>query len=486
LLGMSTVELSEYLRDCLDTNPFLKEDEHHGRRQAARPSHRVSVEGIHAQSTKRRSLMRKLAQRHAQDDVYEQALEQRPSRFERLFAQARGVFCSERALAIAEYFIGSVDSNGYLRCSIAEAACACACSKTEAARVLGMLQDNVKPGIAARNLQECLALQLRARARCLALPDVHKRKALRLALRIVASHLEDLAQGGIKRLAITMQVGESELQAAIDLLRSCDPRPGRSLPVPEALRVLPEVLVEFNQDGDILVSLCHYHLPRLQVNEDYLCALKARRLDAHTRRYIQDEHRQALGLLRAVELRAFSIRDTAAAIVARQQAFFAFGPMHMQPLTQADIAADTGFSESTISRIVNGRYMQTPQGLLEMRAFFSVSLSARGVGNSGIAAGSSSIATGNSIASTADNSDAVIGGMDASGMPESAAGLSQVAVMYALRQLVAAEDPARPLSDSRLCALLCEQMQVDISRRTVNKYRTRMGIPSHSLRRRCV
>jgi RNA polymerase sigma-54 factor len=454
LLALSSVELDEYLRDCLQSNPFLKEDERQNRKQPleASTNQYVSVEGLRDQRGQGWARQKQQVQRLERDsEGYRQAIQQQQGLYDYLETQAKQVLSAAEDIRIADYLIGNIDANGYLRCTVAEVAMACSCETATVMRVLTTLRRNVVPGIAARNLRECLYLQLLSKDRWLkALRALStdaawaaKMNTITLAKSIVATHLEDLAHGRLKKIAVALDTNVEAIQQAVDLLRSLDPKPGGRFSTDVELQVWPEVVVERDAGGDLAVRLCRFDLPELTVDNLYFETLREQKLNSEARRYINSEYKAAVGLLRAIDLRLHSIRSIASAIVARQLPFFSYGQLYLLPLTMATIAADTGLSESTVSRVVNGRYIQTPQGLFEMRFFFSAALT----------------------------------GLDA-------VEHSQGAALCAIRQLIADEDPHDPLSDSELAIRLKQQFKFDISRRTVNKYRGKLGIPTHTLRRR--
>jgi RNA polymerase sigma-54 factor len=481
---MSSVELGEYLRDCLDSNPFLMEDESQRCRHPLDlgVSQHISADNLLAEYDRKRPLAQKLAHRQDGDSsLYGKNIEALPSLNDYLADQAHQVLRGETDRRIVDFLIGNIDDNGYLCCSMEEAALACGCPVDCAERVLLALQENISPGIAARNLRECLSLQLNALAESSVWPshlpgaDGSELAAVAalgckggtesgqpgqqdsgaitaIAAAIVEGHLEDLASGCLERIANSLEVPVEDVQKAVDLLRGLDPKPGRQFLGHNEAMVWPEVLARKDADGNIIVSLCEFCLPKLVIDSSYIDMMQEQKLNPNTKRYLRNEYKAATGLLKAVEMRYLSLRNVSVAIAANQLGFFEHGISHLAPLTMAAIADETGLSESTVCRVANGHYMQTPHGLFELKAFFSTSLKSRGDG-------------------LREDGDKV-------------SNYSQTAIMCALKQLVEQEDSGMPLSDSQICSCLQDELNVTISRRTVNKYRTRMGIPSHTLRRR--
>ena len=285
-------------------------------------------------------------------------------------------------------------------------------------------------GVAARTIDECLTLQLRD------VPDDTPGKTTALA--IVKSHLQLLAHNDFRGISSATGASDAELSAATRLIRSLDPKPGLGYGKDRVVFAVPEVIVK-KVKGVWAAALHPAATPRIRLNAQYANIVS--RNEGGQCNGLTAQLQEAKWLMRSIEQRANTIEKTAAAIVARQQAFFEHGDIGLQPLKLADIAADVGIHESTVSRVVNSKYLQCPAGLIPMRKFFTSHV-------------------------------------------ETSAGdaCSATAVKAMIRQLVESEAAGEPLSDHRLAKMLA-QRGIRIARRTVTKYRDALGIEAADLRR---
>lgn len=293
---------------------------------------------------------------------------------------------------------------------------------------LAQVQQLEPVGIAARTLQECLLLQLRALP--LDTPD------LPLALQLVSTHLGLLAAREFNRLLQDLGCSEDALHSARTLIRSLEPRPGRSFAPDDTRYVAPDIFVTL-QHGRWVATLNPAVRPQLRINRAYADLATGRHGGASFSGLLQE----ARWLLRNVEQRFNTIQRVADAIVARQRMFFKYGEAAMKPMGLKDIATELGLHESTVCRVTNGKYMATPRGLFEFKYFFSRQLATDDGGS-----------------------------------------CSGTAIRALMKELIAAENPQTPLSDARLTHLLAEE-GLKLARRTVTKYRGLMRIPSVELRR---
>lgn len=285
-------------------------------------------------------------------------------------------------------------------------------------------------GVAARTIDECLALQLRS------VPE--EAPGRRVAIEIVKNHLQLLAHNDFRGITAATGASEADLSAATRLIRSLDPKPGLGFGKDRVVFAVPEVIVK-KVKGVWTAALHPAATPRVRLNAQYASIVS--RNEGGQCNGLTAQLQEAKWLMRSIEQRANTIEKTAAAIVARQQAFFEHGDIGLQPLKLADIAADVGIHESTVSRVVNSKYLQCPAGLIPMRKFFTSHV-------------------------------------------ETSAGdaCSATAVKAMIRQLVENEAAGEPLSDHRLAKMLA-QRGIRIARRTVTKYRDALGIEAADLRR---
>ena len=345
---------------------------------------------------------------------------------------------SERDRLIALVLVDSIDANGMLedspRALLAAFDADLAVELPEVETVLKLVQRFDPPGVGARNIRECLLLQLEQLA-----PDTPWRDE---AAAVVRGHFELLAGREFGALSRRAQLPEAALVAAMTLIRSLHPRPGAAIGDNEAEYVEPDVVVR-RQEGRWTVELNPRLAPRVRVHAGYAGLVK-RGDRSSQNRYLQENLQDAKWFLKNLEYRNETLLKVAAEIVDRQRGFLERGPEAMQPLVLADVAAAVDRHESTISRATTRKFMETPRGVFELKYFFSSHVGGLGGGE-----------------------------------------VSSTAIRALIRKLVAAEAPQRPLSDSRIAAMLKER-HIDIARRTVAKYRESLAIPTSNERRRLV
>ena len=356
-----------------------------------------------------------------------------PTLREYLMEQLTPLKISARDKGLAIFLIESLDDDGYLSASLDEI-----CAELpdelefeveEVQAMLTLLQSFDPPGVGARNAAECLALQLRRLQ--------HPQRDL--ALSIVNHHLELLAVRDYTRLKKALQVDEIALKAAHDLIRSLAPYPGHAYSRPEADFVVPDVFVRKSGSGWI-AHLNPDVMPRLRINDMYAQILRGAKGEAGAAG-LQQKLQEARWLIKNIQQRFDTILRVSQAIVERQRNFFSHGEIAMRPLVLREIADTLGLHESTISRVTTNKYMATPMGTFELKYFFGSHVSTE---------------TGGAASSTA--------------------------IRALIKQLIGAEEPRNPLSDSRIAELLGEQGFV-VARRTVAKYREALKIPAVNLRK---
>ena len=359
---------------------------------------------------------------------------------DRLHWQMSMMRSSDVDRVIGTAIIDAVDDDGYLMLTIEDIRQSLDRSLDPRGRevalreveaVLRRIQNFDPPGVAARDLGECLALQLRQLP-----PDTEWREA---ALALVGGHLPLLASRSYPQLMQALGIGRDELQCVIDLIRSLSPRPGSAVESSAPEYVVPDVFVH-RDGGAWQVSLNPDAFPRLRVNTHYASLIR-RADDSADNNTLKSHLQEARWFIKSLRNRRETLLKVATCIVERQKGFLEHGEEAMKPMVLSDVAAAVGMHESTISRVTTRKYMHTPRGIFELKFFFS-----------------SHVYT--------------IGGREA----------SSTAIRALLRKLIAAENPARPLSDNRLTTLLAEQ-GIRIARRTVAKYRETMAIPSSAERR---
>jgi RNA polymerase sigma-54 factor len=343
---------------------------------------------------------------------------------------------SELDQAIATAVIDSIDEDGYLSATLEDIQKSLSTPEleidlAEIEAVLHQVQNFDPIGIGARDLCECLSIQLR---QCP--DDTPWRQA---AATLVREHLDLLGQRDYAQLMRLLKLEKEELQQVIELIKTLCPRPGDTIQSSQPEYVIPDVIVR-NVKGTWRVELNPDAFPRVRVNSQYASLI--RRADNSADNNCLKTHLQeARWLIKSLRSRSETLLKVATCIVKRQQAFFEFGEEAMKPMVLHDVAEEVEMHESTISRVTTQKFMHTPRGLYELKYFFS-----------------SHVHT------------------------ESGAECSSTAIRALLKKLIAAENTQKPLSDSKLAAILSEQ-GIKVARRTVAKYRESMAIPSSSERK---
>ena len=345
-----------------------------------------------------------------------------------LLEQVKCTFHKVEERAIATFIVGSIDERGYLVVPLAEIARAMQATLAEVEAVLQQVQLFEPAGVGARDLAECLRLQAQRQG-------IYEG----LVAAVIDHHLDDVAEARIKEIAAAEHCRPQEVQLAVDIVRRLDPKPGAAYGGEAAAFITPDVLVQ-EIDGDYRVSFNDNYVPQLRISAAYQ---HAEGFDAETRKYITQRLNAAAWLINSIEQRRTTIRHVVEEILRRQPEFMAQGKNALRPMTMKDVADAIGVHESTVSRAVANKYVQLPNGIMALRRFFSANLAKSGSGED----------------------------------------FAAVQAKTAIEELIKGEDPHRPLSDQKLCELLKER-QMDISRRTVMKYREQLGYPSSVKRKR--
>ncbi len=343
---------------------------------------------------------------------------------------------TDRAIAVA--LVDAIDEDGYLTTPVEEIHQGLGqeleVELDEVEAVLHHIQSFDPPGVGARDLRDCLLIQLRQ------LPeDV---PWLAQAKQLVSEHLAALGSRDYAQLTRRLKLSETELQSVIELIQSLNPRPGGTIASSQAEYVIPDVIVR-KHEGAWRVELNDEAMPRLRINKHY--AGMIRRADSsNDNTYLKGQLQEARWFMKSLQSRHETLLKVASCIVERQRGFLEHGEEAMKALVLHDVAENVGMHESTISRVTTKKYMWTPRGIFELKYFFS------------------------SHVSTAE------GGV-----------CSATAIRALIKKLIAAENRRKPLSDSKLAAILCDQ-GINVARRTVAKYREAMAIPPSNERKQLV
>jgi RNA polymerase sigma-54 factor len=328
--------------------------------------------------------------------------------------------------------VNSLDEDGYLQTPLEDIAEMTGEPLERVEQALKLVQQCDPYGVGARNLSECLELQYHAWE--MGDPPL---------LEIIRHHLDDLLRHRWDRIARALQMTEAEVQEIADDIAMMEPRPGRQYGSYDNEYVTPDVFIE-KEGSEYLVRVNDSWIPSLRLNRQYRNMLARRdELNPEERRYLKSKLHAAVDLINNIEQRKQTLYRVTKEIVRQQRDFLDNGVEHLRPMRLRDVADIVGVHETTVCRVVNGKYAQTPQGLLELKYFFSTGLRSTD------------------------------GGEDASAK----------AVKARIQQLVDEEPPAKPLSDSKISAIL-EKAGIQVARRTVAKYRDQLGILPTSQRRR--
>jgi RNA polymerase sigma-54 factor len=349
-----------------------------------------------------------------------------------LNGQARLAFADPGDKFVASYLIDLVDAGGYIRTPLDEVAGALSIEIEEVERVLGVLQTFDPPGICARDLAECLALQLKEKDRY----DPFMERLL--------DNLDLIAACDFQRLKKLCGVDQDDLREMIAELRQLNPKPGAGFETAEIETLVPDVIVKRGPDGLWKAELNPNAAPSLAVDRAYYASLKSRCRSDADRSYLSDRISSANWLVKSLEQRLSTILKVATAVVEEQSAFFDHGVRHLKPLNLRQIATKIGMHESTVSRVTSNKAIATPRGIFEMKYFFT-----------------------SAIASACASAEAH----------------SSEAVRDRIKELILREHADDVLSDDRIVTLLKAE-GIDIARRTVAKYREALRIPSSAARRR--
>jgi RNA polymerase sigma-54 factor len=279
-----------------------------------------------------------------------------------LLEQLSMVSVGQREYKIAEYIIQNIDSNGYLTESTEELAKVLGVSEAEVEIMLGVVQTFEPVGVGARNLQECLLLQLR------------DRKDL-LIIKIVENYLEDIALNKLSKIASELNIDVEEAQRYADEIKSLEPKPGRSFAgnSEEIKYIIPDAKVE-KIDGEYVVLINEITIPKLNINNFYKELIK--NSDETTSQFLQEKLNSAVWIIKSIEQRKQTLTKVIESIVKFQIDFFEKGEGYLKPLTLKDVADDIKMHESTVSRATNGKYIQTSKGIYELKYFFSQAIKA--------------------------------------------------------------------------------------------------------------
>ncbi|EEW1718279.1 TPA: RNA polymerase factor sigma-54 [Escherichia coli] len=453
LLQLSTLELQQELQQALESNPLLEQIDTHEEIDTRETQDSETLDT--ADALEQKEMPEELPLDASWDTIYTAGTpsgtsgdyiddelpvyqgETTQTLQDYLMWQVELTPFSDTDRAIATSIVDAVDDTGYLTVPLEDILESMGDEEIdidEVEAVLKRIQRFDPVGVAAKDLRDCLLIQL---------SQFDKTTPwLEEARRIISDHLDLLANHDFRTLMRVTRLKEDVLKEAVNLIQSLDPRPGQSIQTGEPEYVIPDVLVR-KHNGHWTVELNSDSIPRLQINQHYASMCNNARNDGDSQ-FIRSNLQDAKWLIKSLESRNDTLLRVSRCIVEQQQAFFEQGEEYMKPMVLADIAQAVEMHESTISRVTTQKYLHSPRGIFELKYFFS------------------------SHVNTEDGGEA-----------------SSTAIRALVKKLIAAENPAKPLSDSKLTSLLSEQ-GIMVARRTVAKYRESLSIPPSNQRKQLV
>ncbi len=416
LLQMSTAELSEYLNLELDKNPFLQPSEHESNAEDNREGY---------------DYLRVTEESENYDPLL--GVSDNKSLLEYVLEQIGSVICDPVERLIAIYLTNLLQDTGYIELDLSVAKSSLKCDEEKILSILYRLQGIEPTGIFARNLQECLTLQLK------------ERNLYDKIFEIVVSNLPMIANHDFEKLSKLCKIDLQKLMSYVKHLKSLNPKPLAGFGRGFVTSIIPDVILSIDDENNIRLRLNNSALPQLQVSKEYYTQVKSNIATANDKEFVAQEYYGASNIMRAISQRSKTILAVASAIAEKQRDFFLKGVMYLKPMTLSDIAADCALNESTISRATSIKYIETPSGIFEMKFFFSSHVAGK-------------------------NSDIQI---------------SSTKVKEIIKSIIESEENDDIFSDDEIVAELAK-FNVNIARRTVAKYRESLGIATSSMRKRMV
>ncbi|EOY7292143.1 RNA polymerase factor sigma-54 [Escherichia coli] len=453
LLQLSTLELQQELQQALESNPLLEQIDTHEEIDTRETQDSETLDT--ADALEQKEMPEELPLDASWDTIYTAGTpsgtsgdyiddelpvyqgETTQTLQDYLMWQVELTPFSDTDRAIATSIVDAVDDTGYLTVPLEDILESMGDEEIdidEVEAVLKRIQRFDPVGVAAKDLRDCLLIQL---------SQFDKTTPwLEEARLIISDHLDLLANHDFRTLMRVTRLKEDVLKEAVNLIQSLDPRPGQSIQTGEPEYVIPDVQVR-KHNGHWTVELNSDSIPRLQINQHYASMCNNARNDGDSQ-FIRSNLQDAKWLIKSLESRNDTLLRVSRCIVEQQQAFFEQGEEYMKPMVLADIAQAVEMHESTISRVTTQKYLHSPRGIFELKYFFSSHVNTEGGGEA-----------------------------------------SSTAIRALVKKLIAAENPAKPLSDSKLTSLLSEQ-GIMVARRTVAKYRESLSIPPSNQRKRLV
>lgn len=431
LLQFTSQELNEYLEKQIEENPLLELE-----------NTAEDYENIDDFANKKEEIdwkeyigkeddisYRPQVDKNVKEYSFENFISYSPSLRDNLFFQLNVLEISQEDKKIGEILIESIDENGYLMTSVEQVAMDLNIDSERIENVLFLIQGFEPLGVGARSLKECLLIQIRE--------DENRHPE---AEKVVEYYLEDVAYNRLSKIAKELNMDIEEVQNICDYIKTLEPKPGRSFNDGDQVKyITPDATIEYI-DGEYIIILNDVTGPRLNINNFYK-ELMRKGKDEKATEYLTEKLNSAMWIIKSIEQRRMTIYKVVESILKFQKDFFEIGERGLKPLTLNEVAEDIQMHESTVSRATNGKYVQTPRGLYELKFFFS------------------------------------------SGLTTSGGEMSSTSIKSMIKDLIEQENPKKPYSDQKISDIL-KAKGINISRRTVAKYRDELEIPSSTARRR--
>lgn len=432
LLQFNSLELNEYIKKEIEENPVLEMEENFNElgKLEELPEEKDIDWKEFIEKYDDISYRPQIDKNHEEHN-YESLATYSLSLKDYLIDQLNFINLGDFQYEVGKYIIQSLSPNGYLDYSTDEIASQLKIDTKEVEDVLKIIQSFEPIGVGARDLKECLLIQIRKEK------DIDP-----LVNKIVTDHLEDLAYNRMPKISKELEIDISKIQEACDYIKTLEPKPGRGFGdenTDGVKFIIPDATIEL-VDGDFVIKINDITGPRLNIN-NYYKKLIQNNPDKEATAFLTERLNSAIWMIKSIEQRRQTIYKVVESILKHQIGFFKFGKKALLPLTLKEVAEDIDMHESTISRATNGKYVQTPRGLYELKYFFTT------------------------------------------GLPGLGGDLSSTSIKATIKDIIGKENPKKPYSDQNISNILKDR-GISISRRTVAKYRDELDIPSSSMRKR--
>lgn len=430
VLQYNNLELREYITKQMEINPFLEVAEKKKENEKEENSKEDDIDWQEIVEKYDDISYKSYSKVTEQKQTFESYTSKKMSLKTHLLNQLGLTFSKDWEKEIGEHIIECLDKKGYLITTVEDISKELGYSEKKVEKVLKTIQNFDPVGIAARDLKECLKIQLEDKG------IIDKK-----VYSVVDEHIDNLACNRIQDISKDLNVDIPKVQEICDVIRMLEPKPSRGfvLETDNIRYITPDVTIK-KVDGEYIILVNDSNVPSLHINSYYKKMLNQVK-DKDTSKFLSDKFNSSMWLMKSIEQRRQTMYNVTTSILKFQREFFDKGTKYLKPLVLKDVSEDIDVHESTVSRATNGKYVQTPRGLFELKYFFT------------------------------------------SGVQKGDEGVSSTSIKSTIKDLIETENRKKPLSDQKIADKLKEK-NIKISRRTVAKYRDEVGIPSSSIRRR--